>query len=315
MVCAPGYLSLYASGELLRRKDAALKGLACCQLCPRRCGVNRLAGEQGFCRTGRLAVVSAHHPHFGEEAPLVGSGGSGTIFFSNCNLGCVFCQNYEISHLGEGEEVSAEQLAAMMVRLGQQGCHNINLVTPSHVVAQILEALPLAVEAGLSVPLVYNTSGYDEVETLRLLEGIIDIYMPDFKFWSSASSRRFAKAADYPEKARQAIGEMHRQVGDLVINGEGLAEHGLLVRHLVMPGGLAETREILGFLARDISDRTYVNVMDQYRPCGRAMNFPPLDRMLLPEEYRQALELARQAGLTRLDRRDFAALLRALGVV
>jgi putative pyruvate formate lyase activating enzyme len=274
-----------------------------------------LTGQQGFCRTGRLAKVAAHHPHFGEEAPLVGSSGSGTIFFSNCNLGCVFCQNYEISHLGEGEEVTARQLAAMMVHLGQQGCHNINLVTPSHVVPQILEALPQAIEGGLSIPLVYNTSGYDEVDTLRLLEGIVDIYMPDFKFWSGESSRRFAKAEDYPEKARQAIGEMHRQVGDLLINAEGLAEHGLLVRHLVMPEGLDESREILGFLAREISPATYVNVMDQYRPCGRSMDFPPLDRMLLPREYRQALELAAQAGLTRLDQRDFHAILRALGVV
>ncbi|MBU4034207.1 MAG: radical SAM protein, partial [Proteobacteria bacterium] len=249
------------------------------------------------------------------EAPLVGQGGSGTIFFSNCNLGCVFCQNYEISHHGDGEEVSAAQLASMMVRLEQQGCHNINLVTPSHVAAQILEALPLAVEGGLSVPLVYNTSGYDAVETLRLLDGVVDIYMPDFKFWQSASSRRFAKAGDYPEITRQSIREMHHQVGDLVINSEGLAEHGLLVRHLVMPGGLAETREIMGFWARDISPRTYVNIMDQYRPCGQAMNFPPLDRMLLPEEYRQALEFGVQAGLTRLDQRDLGAMLRALGVV
>ncbi len=274
-----------------------------------------MAGEKGFCRTGRLAVVAAHHPHFGEEAPLVGHGGSGTIFFTGCTLGCVFCQNYEISHAGEGKEVTAPQLAEMMVRLARQGCHNINLVTPSHVVAQILEALPLAVEGGLSVPLVYNTGGYDEVETLRLLEGIIDIYMPDFKFWSENSARRFAKAEDYPAKARLAIGEMHRQVGDLVINDQGLAEHGLLARHLVMPEGLAETREIFGFLAREISPATYVNVMDQYRPCGRAMNFPPLDRMLLPQEYRQALEPAGQAGLARLEQRDFLAVLRALGVV
>jgi putative pyruvate formate lyase activating enzyme len=312
---APGYLALHASGELLRRKEAALARLAACDLCPRRCGVDRLAGQQGFCRTGRLAKVAAHHPHFGEEAPLTGSSGSGTIFFANCNLGCVFCQNYEISHLGEGEEVTAPQLAAMMVRLGRQGCHNINLVTPSHVVAQILEALPQAIEGGLSIPLVYNTSGYDEVETLRLLEGIVDIYMPDFKFWSSESSRRFAKAEDYPEKARLAIGEMHRQVGDLLIDAEGLAGHGLLVRHLVMPEGLDESREILGFLAREISPATYVNVMDQYRPCGQAMDFPPLDRMLLPQEYRQALELAGRAGLTRLEQRDFRAILRALGVV
>ena len=310
-----GYLALHASGELLRRRDAALARLSNCDLCPRRCGVNRLAGEQGFCRTGRLAKVAAHHPHFGEESVLVGRGGSGAIFFSNCNLGCVFCQNYAISHLGEGDEVTAPELAAMMVRLEQQGCHNINLVTPSHVVPQILEALPLAIEAGLSVPLVYNTSGYDEVETLRLLAGVVDIYMPDFKFWSGESSRRFAKAEDYPEKARQAIGEMHRQVGDLLINDQGIADHGLLVRHLVMPEGLDESREILGFLAREISPATYVNVMDQYRPCGRSMDFPPLDRMLLPQEYRQALELAAQAGLTRLDQRDFHAILRALGVV
>ncbi|MDP2758674.1 MAG: radical SAM protein [Desulfurivibrionaceae bacterium] len=315
MPFAPRYLALHASGELLLRRHAACERLSCCHLCPRRCGVNRLAGEKGFCRTGREAVVAAHYPHFGEEAPLSGHGGSGTIFFSGCNLGCVFCQNYEISHQGEGEEVTAPQLAEMMVRLARQGCHNINLVTPSHVVAQILEALPLAVEGGLSVPLVYNTSGYDEVETLRLLEGIVDIYMPDFKFWSGESSRRFATAEDYPEKARLAIGEMHRQVGDLVINDQGLAEHGLLVRHLVMPEGLAETREIFGFLAREISPATYLNVMDQYRPCGQAMSVPPLDRMLLPQEYRQALELAAQAGLARLAQRDFRAMLRALGVV
>ena len=310
----PAYRGLCADGELLRRKEAALALLSCCTLCPRRCRVNRLAGEKGFCRTGRLAVVAAHHPHFGEEGVLVGQGGSGTIFFSNCNLGCVFCQNYAISHLGEGEEVAAAELAAMMVGLEQQGCHNINLVTPSHVVPQILEALPLAIEAGLSVPLVYNSSGYDSVETLRLLDGIIDIYMPDFKFWQSGSGRRYAKAADYPETARQAILAMHGQVGDLTMNNEGLAEHGLLVRHLVMPEGLAETREILGFLSRQVSPHTYVNIMDQYRPCGQAMHLPPLDRMLLPEEYRQAQELARAVGLTRLDRRDFVTMLRYLGI-
>ena len=315
MSSLPGYLALHASGELLRRKDAALARLSSCDLCPRHCGVNRLAGEQGFCRTGRLAKVAAHHPHFGEESVLVGQCGSGTIFFANCNLGCVFCQNYEISHLGAGDEVTAQELAVMMAHLAQQGCHNINLVTPSHVVPQILEALPLAIEAGLSVPLVYNTSGYDAVETLQLLEGIVDIYMPDFKFWSGESSRRFAKAADYPEKARLAVGEIHRQVGDLLINGEGLAEHGLLVRHLVMPEGLGESREIFTFLAKEISPATYVNVMDQYRPCGQAMDFPPIDRMLLAQEYRQSLELASQARLTRLEQRDFAALLRALGVV
>ncbi|MFZ5775821.1 MAG: radical SAM protein [Thermodesulfobacteriota bacterium] len=312
MAAAPGYLALHATGELGRRRDAAVARLVGCDLCPRRCGVDRSDKGRGYCHTGRLAVVAASHPHFGEESPLVGQGGSGAIFFSNCNLGCVFCQNYEISNLGEGEEASPRQLAAMMVALQGLGCRNINLVTPTHVVAQILEALPFAVEAGLSVPLVYNTSAYDEVETLRLLDGVVDIYMPDFKFWLSASARRFCAAADYPQKARLAIREMHRQVGDLVLNADGLAEHGLLVRHLVMPEGLEETREILHFFAQEISTATYVNVMDQYRPCGRARDFPPLDRVLLSEEYQAALAIADEAGLTRLDQRQVVELLRRL---
>ena len=310
----PGYLSLYESGELERRiAEAAMMMEACC-LCPRKCGVNRANQETGFCGTGSLAVVASYSPHFGEESPLVGHSGSGTIFFSHCNLGCVFCQNYSISHLGEGMEVSAGQLAAIMLSLQKQGCHNINFVTPSHVVPQLLAALPAAIEQGLTVPLVYNTSAYDSVETIKLLNGVFDIYMPDFKFWDKKSARQLAKAPDYPEKARAAIKEMHNQVGELTVNSMGIAVKGLLVRHLVMPGGLKETAEILKFLARQISPRTYVNIMEQYRPCGRAAEFPLINRVLGHNEYQEALDLARQAGLTRLDQRDMSRLLDLLGI-
>ena len=307
-----GYLQLHHAGLLEKRIEAGRQRLDCCTLCPRHCKVNRLAGERGICKTGELAGVASYGPHFGEESPLVGQGGSGTIFFSRCNLLCVFCQNYELSHLGEGVESPAGQLAAMMVSLEKQGCHNINFVTPSHVVPQIIEALPLAIDKGLTVPLVYNTSGYDEVETLQLLDGVIDIYLPDFKFWSPESGKRFCKAADYPAKARLAIKEMHRQVGDLEIDNRGRAKRGLLVRHLVMPEGLEETRNILDFLAQEISPATYVNVMEQYRPCGQAFKYPPIDRPLDHAEYLEALRLARQAGLTRLDERNIDRFLRQL---
>jgi putative pyruvate formate lyase activating enzyme len=307
-----GYLALHAAGDLARRAAEAERLLVDCHLCPRECGVNRLAGEKGVCRTGRNAMVASYAAHFGEEQPLVGTNGSGTIFFSNCNLLCLFCQNYEISHLGEGEEVTAEQLAAMMLSLQRQGCHNINFVTPSHVVPQILSALVGAVDAGLTIPLVYNSSGYDSLETLRLLDGIIDIYMPDMKFWDSRSAKRYAGAGDYPQAVRAAVKEMHRQVGDLVINHEGLAVRGLLVRHLVMPGGLSETGAILQFIAQEISANTYVNVMDQYRPCGRAYKKPPINRCLSAAEYQEALLSAEEAGLRRLDKRDWAGILRKL---
>ncbi len=310
-----GYLHLYKSGELTARVKRSLTVLEKCRLCPRQCKVNRLAAEKGVCRTGRLAMVASYSPHFGEEAVLVGESGSGTIFFSNCNLGCVFCQNYAISHLGEGDEVSSARLAAMMISLQGMGCHNINFVTPSHVVPQILEALPEAIAKGLRVPLVYNSSGYDSVETLALLDGVFDIYMPDFKFWDRDSSRRLAGAPDYPARAMAAINEMHRQVGDLVVDKKGVARRGLVVRHLVMPGGLAETRSILKFLADKVSPDTYVNVMDQYRPCGRAQEFPPIDHPLDQGEYEVALDYARQAGLKRLDQRDWLKMLRRLGIV
>jgi putative pyruvate formate lyase activating enzyme len=301
---SPSYIRAHETGKLTGCTEAAYRILGNCRLCPRQCEVNRLEDERGICRTGRLAEVSSYNPHFGEEDPLVGTNGSGTVFFTNCNLLCVFCQNWEISHLGEGGEVSAKTLAGMMLTLQGRGCHNINFVTPTHVVPQILDALRYAAEGGLNVPLVYNTGGYDSVESLRLLDGIFDIYMPDFKFWDTGMSRRYLKAADYPERAREAIREMHRQVGNLVLDDNGIAQRGILLRHLVMPGGTAGTREIMRFIAREISPDTYVNIMDQYRPCGNAFRHPPLDRRITPSEYQEALIAAREEGITRLDKRE-----------
>lgn len=308
----PSYRLLYESGEIRRRIDTARQILGRCTLCPRRCRVDRLAGNPGVCQTGEWAVVADFAPHFGEERPLVGENGSGTIFFAHCNLHCLFCQNFEISHHGLGTPVTDRQLADMMLHLQNQGCHNINFVTPTHVVPQILAALYSAIERGLNVPLVYNCSGYETLETLKLLDGIIDIYMPDFKFWKSESADLYTDAPDYPERTRSAIQEMHRQVGDLCLDEKGLARRGLLIRHLVMPGGLDETKEILRFIAREISPDSYVNIMDQYRPCGRANDYPPLDRSLSAKEYQQALEIAGNAGITRLDKRDFPDLLQRL---
>jgi putative pyruvate formate lyase activating enzyme len=275
-----------------------------CSLCPRACGVNRLEGETGYCRTGRNAKVASFNAHFGEEGPLVGRYGSGTIFISSCNLLCIFCQNYDISHLAEGTEVEPEQVAAMMLHLAEMGCHNINFVTPSHVIPQIIEALVPAIEQGLEVPLVFNSGGYDSKETLQLLDGIFDIYMPDFKFWDGKWADRFCNAPNYREVATEAIKEMHRQVGDLVLDKEGIAVKGLLVRHLVMPEQVAGTREIMEFLAREISPNTYVNVMDQYRPCGSADKDEFINRRLTSREYRNAVDATKRAGLTRLDPRE-----------
>jgi putative pyruvate formate lyase activating enzyme len=245
------------------------------------------------------ARVASYGPHFGEEGPLVGRRGSGTIFFSGCNLGCCFCQNYEISHLSEGREVSSDELAAIMLELQESGCHNINLVTPTHFAPQIVAALREAAAAGLGLPIVYNCGGYESVKTLRLLDGIIDIYMPDFKFWSGTRSERYLSAPDYPDVARSALKEMHRQVGDLTIK-DGLAVRGLLVRHLVMPGGLGDSAEVFRFLARELSDTTFTNVMDQYRPCYRSTDFPEIAGRLEREDFKTALQLARDAGLKRI---------------
>jgi putative pyruvate formate lyase activating enzyme len=300
----PAYLKTYHNGLLAERVEAALALLESCHICPRNCGVNRLEGETGYCNTGRKAKVASYNAHFGEEAPLVGRHGSGTIFLSSCNLLCIFCQNYEISHQGEGVEVEPEQMAGMMLTLAERKCHNINFVTPTHVVPQILEALLPAVEQGLRVPLVYNSSGYDRKETLQLLDGIFDIYMPDFKFWDGDHAKHFCNAPDYPEAARTAIQEMHRQVGDLVTDSDGIAQRGLLVRHLVMPNDAAGTKEISAFLAGEISPETYVNIMDQYRPCGTAHQDPLINRRLTSQEYRESVRTAKDQGLTRLDPRD-----------
>ena len=299
----PSYLEAHRSGKLAQRVRALTERLAACDLCPRSCGVNRLEDEKGFCATGRRAVVSSFASHFGEEDPLVGSGGSGTIFFTHCNLRCGFCQNYEISHEGVGQEVPAEEIARAMLLLQGQGCHNINFVSPSHVVAQILEALPLAVEEGLRIPLVYNTGGYDSTETLAALDGIVDIYMPDVKFSSEAVAKEQANAADYPAVMRRAVEAMHAQVGDLRLDAEGVAFRGLLVRHLVMPDGMAGTREIMQWIAASLSRNTYLNIMDQYRPCGTAYRHASLGRRITRAEYEAAREAARENGLQRLDRR------------
>jgi len=301
----PSYLALYESGLLTERIEKARTLLAPCTLCPRQCRVRRLDGELGVCKTGSRARVASYGPHFGEEAPLVGRFGSGTIFFTYCNLLCVFCQNYDISHDEAGEEVSPHELAQIMLGLQRGGCHNINFVTPTHVVPYILEALPFAIEQGLNIPLVYNSGGYDSVEALRLLEGIFDIYMPDLKFSKDIPALLYCKAPDYPTVVRMAIKEMHRQVGDLLLDSHGHAQRGLLVRHLVMPDDLAGTSEAMQFLATEISNNTYVNIMDQYHPCGEDINrFPELQRRITPEEYWAAIEAAHAAGLYRLDDRQ-----------
>jgi len=300
----PSYLILYRNGELEARIERGLALMESCRLCPRECSVNRLGGETGYCRTGRMARVASFNAHFGEEAPLVGKSGSGTIFFSSCNLLCSFCQNYDISHLNEGVEVKPVQIAAMMIKLKEKGCHNINFVTPTHTVVQILEALIPAIEQGLNVPLVYNSGGYESVETLALLDGVFDIYMPDFKFWEDRWAERFCKAPDYRERAKTAIKEMHGQVGDLLVDREGIAVQGLLIRHLVMPNDVAGTDRVMDFLANEISLETYVNVMDQYRPCGKADADELINRRLTSEEFRRAVDAARKAGLSRLDSRE-----------
>lgn len=300
----PAYQTLLENGELQRRVEAAFEHMKDCDLCARYCHVNRMETIKGaVCRTGEQAVVHSFGPHHGEEDPLRGWKGSGTIFFSWCNLRCVYCQNWEISHKGIGQQVSSADLAAMMLELQQQGCHNINLVSPSHVVAQIIAAVFLAAEKGLRLPLVYNTGGYDSPEALALLDGVIDIYMPDMKYSDSAVARQYSRVRHYVEINRAAVKEMHRQVGDLQIDGRGIANRGLVVRHLVLPENLAGTEQVLGFLAEAISRNTYLNLMDQYHPCYRADENPPLDRPLGSEEYLKAVALAERYGLRRLDKR------------
>ena len=300
----PAYLALLRSGELKRRAAAAVARLEECDICARECGANRrLGAEKAGCHTGDRAVVSSYGPHFGEEDPLVGRGGSGTIFFTWCNLRCQFCQNYDISQGGQGRAVEPEDLAAMMLSLQDAGCHNVNLVSPSHVVPQVLLGLLVAAEAGLRLPLVYNTGGYDSLRTLALLDGVVDVYMPDVKYADAEVGHRYSQVNNYPEVNRAAVREMHRQVGDLVVDDDGVARRGLLVRHLVLPAGLAGTAGIVRFLRDEVSPRTYINVMGQYRPCYRAGQMPPLDRRVTQAEVAQAVRLAVDAGL-RLDERE-----------
>ena len=302
------YLSL-DPGELQARVVRARAALADCRACPRDCGVNRLEDRWSACKTGRYAVVSSAFPHFGEEDCLRGWNGSGTIFFSHCNLRCVFCQNYDISQAIKAGPAAPgstpEEIAAMMLSLQRRGCHNINFVTPEHVAPQIVEALAPATEHGLRLPIVYNTSAYDSLESLALMDGLVDIYMPDFKYWSRERSTTYMQAENYPEAARAAIKAMHDQVGPLVFDDDGLAQRGVLVRHLVMPGGLDETREILQWIATELGPDTYVNLMDQYFPAGKVTSdrFSEINRRLTSAEYREAVTIARDVGLRRLDAR------------
>lgn len=298
-----GYLTLLESGELEQWVRIARQHLKSCDLCARYCRVDRLRTTQGaVCRTGERAVVYSYGPHYGEEDVLRGWNGSGTIFFSWCNLRCEFCQNWEISQKGEGREVEPDELAAMMLDLQARGCHNINFVTPSHVVAQILEATLIAARRGLTLRLVYNTAGYDSPEALALLDGIIDIYMPDMKYGDSVIAHRYSHVRNYWEVNRAAVKEMYRQVGNLRLAENGLAYRGLLVRHLILPAGLAGTEKVLKFIAREISTETYVNLMGQYYPGYRASDLPELSRRIAATEYREVLDIARRLGLTRQDR-------------
>jgi len=297
----PLYIDLYKKGELKKRIDEAWALLKSCVLCPRNCKVNRLIDEKGLCNTGKRVVVSSYGPHFGEESPLVGKRGSGTIFITWCCMRCIYCQNYSISQLGEGTETSNEDLAKMMLSLQNQGCHNINIVTPTHVVPQILSALEIAVGKGLNIPLVYNTGGYDSAETLKILNGIFDIYMPDMKYGDRTTAAKLSKISNYPKINQDAVLEMHRQVGDLVLDGNGIAQRGLLIRHLVLPDNLAGTEKVLEFIAKKISKNTYLNIMDQYNPHHKAFKKPPLNKRIISNEYNYALKLAKKYGLNRLD--------------
>ncbi len=305
MTAQPIYLEKLHSGELEARLPEALKELQHCCACPWDCGVNRLKDEKKVCRTGRYARVASYFPHFGEEDCLRGWRGSGTIFFAWCNLRCVFCQNFDISQTDAGREMPPEALADIMLYLQDQGCHNINFVTPEHVVPQIYEALVVAIKRGLRLPIVYNTSAFDSLSSLRLMDGLVDIYMPDFKYWDPARAKKYLKTDKYPEAARQAIKEMHRQVGDLVLDRHGLAVRGLLVRHLVMPGALEDTRQIMRFLAEEISPHTYINIMAQYHPAGKVgpQRYSEINRRITTEELRLAYQYAREAGLYRFDER------------
>jgi putative pyruvate formate lyase activating enzyme len=298
----PAYLKLEHEGRLAILEKELWDIFQSCHLCPRSCGANRLEGETGFCSSTSRLKVASFHPHFGEERPLVGSGGSGTIFFSNCNLLCCFCQNWEINHRGDGRYLSHDDLADMMISLQRQGCHNINLVTPTHVVPHIVKALRLAIPKGLRLPLVYNTGGYDSLKVIQKLDGIVDIYLPDFKYQDGTMAAKYSSdASDYPEIAAATIKEMHRQVGELQIDSEGIARLGLIIRHLVMPHNIAGTDRFVQWVARELTPSTRVNIMAQYRPEHKAFDYPEISRRISTEEWNQARKWASDAGLTHAD--------------
>jgi len=290
------------SDEIDRKIEQAYALMNPCRLCPRECKVNRAEDELGLCRVGKDAVISSYGPHFGEEAPLVGRWGSGTIFMAGCNLKCIFCQNYDISHLLYGQAVSVEKIAQFMLALQERGCHNINFVTPTHVVPQILASLKIAIEGGLNVPLVYNCGGYESIEMLKILDGVFDIYMPDIKYADEEIAQHLSRAKNYPSVVKDALVEMHRQVGDLIVDESGIALRGMIIRHLVLPNGLAGTDEVARFLAEKISKNTYFNIMAQYRPCYQASEYPKINRRPTIDEYQAAVKAARNKGLTRLAR-------------
>jgi putative pyruvate formate lyase activating enzyme len=295
----PSYLEKLTIKDLRERADALLQLLNECRICPNECNVNRADGEEGiYCHSADEIKISSYAPHFGEEPPLVGFGGSGTIFFANCNLSCVFCQNYDISQLGHGTNVSVSDLAAIMLSLQERGCHNINLVSPTHFVPQIISALTIAVEKGLEIPLVYNCGGYESVETLKLLEDIVDIYMPDIKYSDNETATRLSGIKNYWDVVQSAVKEMHRQVSDLHINRRGIAKRGLLIRHLVLPNNLAGSERVVDFVVDEISKDTYINIMDQYYPAYRANEYNELNRIITNDEFEKVIEYARKKGLT-----------------
>ena len=298
---SPAYRRLEQEGRLADRIKQAYALFKSCRCCPRQCGVDRLAGQRGFCRAPAQVMVYSAHPHFGEEIPLVGTGGSGTIFFSNCNLRCVFCQNWPISLEGRGQAMEDGELAQIMIKLQDLGCHNINLVTPTHVMPNILKATRIALKRGLRLPLVYNTSGYERVEIVRLLDGIVDIYLPDFKYTDPEKAAMYSSgAADYPQMAKQGIAEMHRQVGNLQVAGNGVTRRGLIIRHLVMPNDVSGSLGVMEWIAGNLPKDTYVNIMSQYRPCFKANEYPEINRRITHEEYRRVVESALELGLTNL---------------
>jgi putative pyruvate formate lyase activating enzyme len=293
----PNYIRLHRESTLEAIEKKLEELLDSCTLCPRNCKINRRKGEIGYCRSGYLPKVSSFAPHFGEEDCLVGRSGSGTIFFTNCNLGCIFCQNYDISHLGMGEEISFKELASYMLKLQKYGCININFVTPTHFIPQIIKALRIAISNGLNLPLVYNSSGYENISTLKLLDGVIDIYMPDAKYFEGKISGKYSKASDYPEVLKRTLKEMYRQVGDLKFNKFGEAKKGLLVRHLVLPNNLAGSKEIIDYIVEEVSSKTHINVMAQYRPMYKAYEYPLLNRGITREEFREIKDYALNRGL------------------